>query len=139
MRNAVRRAATLYSFRALLFFAVLFTAALACAPESSAGNLSTAVIGMFPKQVGEFAYADLKSARKFPWFKQFRDQVLPSRFRQFEQFLTTAGVDPDTQVDELAWASSSMVKGASEELVGVALGSFNPSASEDRFKQQKLP
>ncbi len=142
MRNAVRRAATLYSFRKrslFLFFAVLFTAALGCAPQSSAGNLSTAVIGMFPKEVGEFAYADLKSARKFPWFTQFRDQVLPSRFREFEKFLASAGIDPDTQVDELAWASTSMVKGAAEELVGVALGSFNPSTSEDRFKQQKLP
>src|ERR1700691_3267242 len=100
MKNAGRRAATLHSFRALLFFAVLFAAALGCAPESSAGNLSTAVIGMFPKQIGEFAYADLKSARKFPWFTQFRDQVLPGRFREFEKFLASAGVDPDTQVDE---------------------------------------
>jgi hypothetical protein len=94
---------------------------------------------MFPKQVGEFAYADLKSARKFPWFPQLRDQLLPSRFRQFEQFLASAGVDPDSQIDELAWGGIVESKAAGEQVVGVALGTFNPSSSEERFKQQKLP
>ena len=94
---------------------------------------------MFPKQVGEFAYADLKSARKFPWFSQLREQLLPSRFRQFEQFLSSAGVDPNSQVDELAWGAISSGKGTSEDIAGVALGTFDPSSSEARFKQQKLP
>ena len=94
---------------------------------------------MFPKNVGEFTYADLKSARKFPWFPQLREQLLPSRFRDFEKFLASAGVDPNTQVDEIAWAGISATKTSGEEVVGVALGSFDPSSSEDRFKQQKLP
>ena len=42
--------------------------------QTSAGSLSTAVIGMFPKDVGEFAYADMKTARKFSWFPQIREQ-----------------------------------------------------------------
>ena len=104
-----------------------------------AGSLSTSVTGMFPKDVGEFAYADLKSARKFPWFSQLREQLLPNRFRQFEQFLTSAGVDPNSQVDELAWGTLASGKDGGEEIVGVALGTYNPSSSEDRFKQQKLP
>ena len=74
-------------------------------PSAGAGSLTTSVIGMFPKDVGEFAYADLKTARHLPWFAQFKDQVVPSRFRQFEKFLAAAGIDPDTQVDELAWAA----------------------------------
>ena len=117
----------------------MFAVALGSSTVRAAGSLSTSVTGMFPKEVGEFAYADLKAARAFPWFSQLREQLLPSRFRQFEQFLTSAGVDPNAQVDEVAWASTSMVKGESEQVVGVALGTFNPSATEDRFKQQKLP
>jgi hypothetical protein len=109
------------------------------APHSTASSLSDTVISMFPKQVGEFAYADMKSARKFPWFPQLRDQILPSRFRQFEQFLSSAGIDPNTQVDELAWGGLTLTKGANEEIVGIALGSFDPSSAEQRFKQQKLP
>jgi hypothetical protein len=108
-------------------------------PRSSAGSVSTGVIGMFPKQVGEFAYIDMKTARKFPWFAQLREQMLPSRFREFEQFLTSAGIDPNTTVEEMAWAGLPVSKSGGEEIVGVALGSFNPSSTEDRFKQQKLP
>ncbi|MGB0036020.1 MAG: hypothetical protein WBP79_11155 [Candidatus Acidiferrales bacterium] len=123
----------------LLAAGILLAAFVAIPTNSSAGSLSTAIIGMFPKTVGEFAYADLKSARKFPWFSQVREQLLPSRFRQFEQFMTSAGVDPNTQVEELAWAGMPVSKSGTEEVVGVALGSFDPSSTEDRFKQQKLP
>ena len=94
---------------------------------------------MFPKEVGEFAYADLKTARKYTWFPQIREQLLPSRFRQFEQFIATAGVDPNTQVEELAWAGITVAKTGGEEIVGVALGSFDPSSTEAKFKQQKIP
>jgi len=118
----------------------LLLCALIIAPQrASAGSLSTAIIGMFPKQVGEFAYADLKSARKYAWYPQLREQLLPSRFRDFEKFLVSAGVDPNTQVDELAWGGITGSKEGGEQVVGVALGAFNPSSSEDRFKQQKLP
>jgi hypothetical protein len=117
----------------------VFFAVFALIPaRSSAGSLSTGVIGMFPKETGEFAYADLKSARKYSWFPALRDQLLPGRFRQFEQFLASAGVDPNAQVDELAWAGMPVTNAGSEEVMGIAIGTFNPSSSEDRFKQQKL-
>jgi hypothetical protein len=106
---------------------------------SFAGALNTDVIGMFPKTVGEFAYCDMKSARQFPWFAQLREQLLPSRFRQFEQFLKTAGVDPNTQVDELAWGAINAGKSGGEQVLGVALGTFDPASSEALFKQQKMP
>jgi hypothetical protein len=123
-----------------LLASLLLVAAVAFAPHpASAGSLSTAIMGMFPKDVGEFTYADLKSARKFPWFNQLKEQVLPSHFRDFEKFLASAGVDPNSQVDELSWGAIKATKTAGEEVVGVALGAFDPSSSEDRFKQQKLP
>jgi hypothetical protein len=80
-----------------------------------------------------------------------QEQMLPDRFRQFEKFLASAGVDPNTQVEELAWGlvpegvtsttegvgSSAVPTG--EEVVGVALGNYNPDSTEAYFKQQKLP
>jgi hypothetical protein len=126
---------------ALSFWAVglLFAARISTSPGASAGSVSPTITGMFPKQVGEFAYADLKSARQYPWFPQLREQLMPDRFREFEGFLTSAGVDPNSQVDELAWGIIAPSESGGEEVVGVALGAFNPSSSEDRFKQQKLP
>lgn len=123
---------------ALLGVLMLLTGLAVFPVRSSAGSLSTGVIGMFPKQVGEFAYADLKSARQYPWISQLRDQLLPPRLRQFEQFLSSAGVDPNTHVEELAWGELPLSKSIGEQAVGVALGSFDPSSIEERFKQQKF-
>ena len=116
-----------------------------------AGRLGTDIMALFPKDVGEFAYADLKKARTLKWFPQLQEQLLPDRFRQFEKFLASAGVDPNTQVEELAWGllpegvtsktegvgSSAVPTG--EEIVGVALGTYNPESTEAYFKAQKLP
>ncbi|MGH9776014.1 MAG: hypothetical protein ACRD50_13830 [Candidatus Acidiferrales bacterium] len=124
---------------AILLAAAAITAVTAIPRPSSANTLSSAVIGMFPKDTGEFAYADLKAARKHPWFAQLQEQILPSKLRLFEQFMRSAGVDPDTQVEELAWGVLPAGRQSPEEFVGVALGDFSPSASEAQFKQQKLP
>jgi hypothetical protein len=134
MRHPLRRMTTIASCAA-----ALIGAALALMPAAgTADSLSSTVLGMFPKDVGEIAYADMKSARKYPWFPQLRDQLMPSRFRDFEKFLSSAGIDPATEVDELAWGGINLPKGG-EEIVGVALGAFDPNATEQHFKQQKLP
>jgi hypothetical protein len=122
--------------------------AMACILPSlaHASSLSTDVIGMFPKNVGEFAYADLKQARSLSWFPQLKQQMLPTRFRQFEQVLTAAGVDPNSQVEELAWAlvpsgsaNTANSVPTDEEVVGVALGSYQPDSAEAYFTAKKLP
>src|ERR1700732_3892157 len=81
-------------FRRLLL-KILAAAALlgiltATSSRLSSGSVSTSVIGMFPKSTSEFAYADLKGARKLTWFGQMQDQMLPAHMRQFEQFLASA-------------------------------------------------
>jgi hypothetical protein len=130
----------------------LLAATLLVAPEPArAGRLSTDIIALFPKEVGEFAYADLKKARGMKWFPQLQEQMLPDRFRQFEKFLASAGIDPNSQVEELAWglvaegvtsktegAGSSAVP-SGEQVVGVALGNYSPDSTEAYFKRQKLP
>jgi hypothetical protein len=127
------------------------TATLLVPQPAHANRLGTDIIALFPKEVGEFAYADLKKARTMPWFPQLQQQMLPDRFKQFEKFLATAGVDPNSQVEELAWGLvaegvTSKPEGAAssgtptgEQIVGVALGNYNPDSTEAYFKRQKLP
>jgi len=134
MKNSFER---LVAVLAVMSICILTASALLTRP-AAAGSLSTDVIGMFPKEIGEFAYADLRAARQHPWFTQLRDQLLPANFREFEQFLSSAGIDPPTPVDEMAWAAIAPSKDMGEQVVGVALGSFTPTASEERFKRQKL-
>lgn len=133
----------------LAIFALAVVTLLLPGP-ASAGRLGTDIIALFPKEVGEFAYADLKKARTLPWFPQLQEQLLPDRFKQFEKFLASAGMDPNTQVEELAWGlvADTVSKGdgansvsvpTGEQVVGVALGNYNPDSTEAYFKRQKLP
>jgi len=131
--------------------AALFALALAGGKVASAQRVGPDTIALFPKNVGEFAYANLKQARAQKWFPQLQQQLLPERFRQFEKFLASAGVDPNTQVEELAWGlvaegvndktsgvgSDAVPTG--EEVAGIAMGSYNPNSTEAFFKAQKLP
>ncbi len=134
--------------------------ALALAGVARAGSLSASVLGMFPKNVGEIGYADVKTARQASWFRQFEAQVLPVRFSYFERFVTSAGLDLSKQVDEIAWAAAAAPtpppgsaadaaaagappaapqKFTGEEVVGIALGNFTPDVIDQFFKAQKLP
>jgi hypothetical protein len=139
------------AIRRLVAAGILVAMALAVPKPVRAGRLGADVIALFPKDIGEFAYADLKKARTLKWFPQLQEQMLPERFRQFEKFLASAGVDPNSQVDELAWGlvaegvdaktegTGSSAVPTGEEVVGVALGNYNPNSTEAFFKQQKLP
>jgi hypothetical protein len=134
---------------------VLLALAAAMARPVKASGLGADTMGLFPKSVGEFAYADLKKARTMKWYPALEQQMLPERFKQFEKFLAAAGIDTNTQVDELTWAlvpESALSKDAaaagapatdappeSEEIVGIALGGYNPDSTEAYFKAQKLP
>src|SRR5204863_5029697 len=95
-----RRGATI---RQLVAAGVLVVMSLAMPRPARAGRLGADIIALFPKEIGEFAYADLKKARSQKWFPQLQEQMIPERFRQFEKFLASAGVDPNSQVEELAW------------------------------------
>ena len=131
---------------------VAVAAAMSCSARvSNAQRVGPDVIALFPKNVGEFAYANLKQARSQKWFPQLQEQMLPERFKQFEKFLASAGVDPNSQVEELAWGliaegvtektsgTGSSAVPTGEEIVGVAMGSYNPQSTEAYFKAQKLP
>jgi len=97
------------------------------AEPARAGRLGADIIALFPKEIGEFAYADLKKARTLKWFPQLQEQMLPDRFRQFEKFLASAGVDPNSQVDELAWGLVAEGISAKTERRGI----------DGRFPQEK--
>src|SRR6202163_4290965 len=87
----------------IVAFAILVALCFVMPKPARAGRLAADTIALFPKEIGEFAYADLKKARTLKWFPQLQEQMLPERFKQFERFLASAGVDPNSQVEELAW------------------------------------
>jgi len=116
--------------------------------RSQRGQAASAVdiIALFPKEVGEFAYADPEKGAHVEMVSAITGTDAPDRFRQFEKFLPRRELIPNTQVDELAWglvaeglsaksegkASTNVPTG--EEIVGVALGTYNPNSTESVFQ-----
>ena len=120
---------------------------VACCAPLRADTLGVNIIAMFPKSTAEFAYANLKEARKFPWYAQFKSQALPLRFSDLEHFLASIGVDDDVQIDELAWAvcAGETEMGPddrsvpdSRKVLGVALGNFDPESAKSYMKTHKI-
>ena len=64
---------------------------------ADAGGLDTAVVEMFPKDVAQLSYLDLKAARQQPWFAIAEQNLLPLRFRKLEIFLSAAGLDVEAR------------------------------------------
>src|SRR5277367_4638188 len=131
--------------------ALVLATAFALPKPAAAGTLGADKLALFPKETGELGYADMKKARTMKWFPQLQEQMLPANFKQFEKFLAAAGVDPNVQVEELAWGlvpegmtaktedTGSSAVPTGEQVVGVALGNFTPEATKAYFKTQKLP
>jgi len=135
--------------RTLAACALAVMMAASARPAKATGGVSADTLALFPKDTGEVGYVDLKTARGEKWFPALREQILPDRFKQFEKFLASAGVDPNSQVDELVWglvpdAMTKNDKGvptdvpSSELTVGIAMGNYNPETTEAYFKQQNL-
>ena len=106
---------------------------LALSPTSHAGSVDFTVVGMFPKDAGEFGFADLSQARQFSWFPQFESQIVPVALYGFEQFLETAEMVQASPIDSVAWSRVTAKKSDSDspstgggQLVAVAIGSFDP-------------
>jgi hypothetical protein len=128
----------------VLIATTLSFAAVFAAPGLRAEALSSSVIALFPKNVGEFGYVDLKQARQLSWFSFFERQALPSKFEEFDEYLKSIQIDPKTQIDEVAWAigattaANSKSAPALDDFLGVALGQFDEQAVQSLYKSRKL-
>lgn len=155
LRTTVKRPAKLSRCGTAAALGCLLLALGGHAPAARAGSLSSTLLGYFPKNVGEFGYADLKTARQAPWFAQFQNQVMPQQFRMFTQFLSGAGIDPNTQVNEIAWGAVNSTAAppdaassgsdpqqpqiVGEQIVGVATGNFSPDQTDQYYVKQQMP
>ncbi|MHB8526274.1 MAG: hypothetical protein ACYDD2_08980 [Candidatus Acidiferrales bacterium] len=115
-------------------------AAVALLPHFAiADTLDASVAQIFPKQVTEIGYLDMKNARGQPWFAIAEQNLLPLRFRKLQFFLSAAGLNTDTQVSSLAWGTLPATKTHGEGIAGVAFGHFSPGTVEDYFRRHNLP
>jgi hypothetical protein len=126
------------SLRTSLVALALLAAVTAGARSAVAQSLSATSLGLYPRESGEIAYADLRSLRQSPHYARLHNQVLPERVRQLEQFATGLGIDFETQAQQLSWA---VIPGAAEgavDLLSIAEGNFSPATVLERAQAAKL-
>jgi hypothetical protein len=119
--------------------AAILTAVILTPHFANASGLDVSVVEMFPKDVAELSYLNLRAARQQPWFSVAEQNLLPMRFRKLEFLLSNAGLNVETQVDTLAWGTISATKTSGAGFVGVAAGHFSPGTVENYFNQHNLP
>jgi hypothetical protein len=107
-------------------------------PIAEAGALRSDVQFLLPKESGEVAYLDLIALRASPHYFSLKNRLLPPRFGQFERFARIVGVEPDKDLDWLAWALVPPGPERPGELfLGLAEGRFSPERVEQTFRLQK--
>lgn len=104
-----------------------------------AGSLRADVLYILPAETGEVAFVDLQEVRASPHYSLLKQRLIPPRFAQFEQFVTTMGVDVDHDLDWLAWSLMPASKEFPSELfLGIVQGQFDPERVQRFFVTQKI-
>jgi hypothetical protein len=133
--------------RFLFAAALVVLIALVQVQTARAGCVDDHVISMFPKNVSEFACANLESVRLNSWFADFKGQVLPHELYGFDSFLVSAGVNPNNQVNQVIWAIGGPAPSAkahdeavpdSDQFAAVIAGQFDPDSIESALKGRNL-
>jgi hypothetical protein len=124
---------------------------LAITPNLRADPLDSTVIGMFPKDAGDFGFADLSQGRQLPWYPQLEAQLVPVALFGFEQFLEAVQMRHTSSINQVAWASVSAERAKSEHTssdrsapgsgqpVAVAIGDFDIDTIKSFLDSKNIP
>jgi hypothetical protein len=126
------------SLRALALLGIL----IICENMSfaQAEPLSSRVLSLYPQDVSEIVFVDLREARRSSHFDQMQAQILPPAFRSLERLAANLGVDFSQNVDRLSWAYVNTNGNVTQaELLGVAEGPFDPEALNEAVRTRSLP
>jgi len=97
---------------------VTFSAALA-----SAMPLNSSARSVIPAELQQLISVDYRALKDSATAMQLKQQLMPDNIKEFEGALKGVGIDPDKDVDTLAFAAFRTAKGGTKA-VGVASGPF---------------
>lgn len=88
------------------------------------GNaLGTSARAVIPAEVQQIISVDYRALKASPTALALKNRVLPDNMKEFEGALTGVGINPDTDVEQLTFASF-RAKGGALQVVGIAQGQF---------------
>src|SRR5438132_1762471 len=106
-----------------------------------AGSALAAAVGsatrtIIPSEVQQIISVDYRSLRASSTAMALKDRVLPDNLKQFEGALRGLGVDPEKDIEQLAFVSF-RDKGA-VRVIGIAQGNFATQKITQRFTARKV-
>jgi hypothetical protein len=103
---------------------------------SFAAALGTSTRTVIPSDVQQIISVDYRALRNSPTAIALKNQVLPDNLKEFETALKGVGVNPDTDVEQLTFASFRAKGGL--KVVGIATGQFPSKKLLTRMKAKKI-
>src|ERR1700677_579785 len=104
---------------------------------ANAMPLNSSARAVIPADLQQLISVDYRALKDSPTAMQLKQQVLPDNLKQFESALKGIGIDPDKDVDTLAFASFRTPKQGVKG-VGVAAGPFAMKAVLKKLTVQKI-
>ncbi len=104
---------------------------------ANAMPLNSSARAVIPADLQQLISVDYRTLKDSPTAMQLKQQVLPDNLKQFEAALKGIGIDPDKDVDTLAFASFRTPKMGIKG-VGVAAGPFAMKAVLKKMTVQKI-
>ena len=132
MLNVVQRVSQRTSFSILLLGAVVALAAPAYAQYAGQDALAA-----FPADTQQMAYTNLATLRSVPQYPLIVAHLLSPQLRNLETLLRSAGVDPDTDVNELVLGWRGQAQDTTR-FFGLAEGSFDPNQIHEYFVNNRM-
>jgi len=97
--------------------------AVFCAGIANAMPLNSSARSVIPAELQQLISVDYRALKDSPTAMQLKQQLMPDNIKEFETALKGVGIDPDKDVDTLAFAAFRTAKGGTKA-VGVAAGPF---------------
>jgi hypothetical protein len=135
----MRSVTVMKSVKAYLSFGVLGIAMLAglLPGVAHAMPLNSSARAVVPADLQQLISVDYRALKDSPTAMQLKQQVLPDNLKQFEAALKGIGIDPDKDVDTLAFAAFRTAKQGIKG-VGMAAGPFAMKAVLKKMTAQKI-
>jgi hypothetical protein len=117
-------------------FLSLFLSGVLCLPALAA-PLSSNAQTVIPYAVQQIISVDYRELRDSQTARALRDRVMPDNIKKFETALKGAGINPDSDVEQLTFVS---YRGAKNMLysIGIAQGPFQQKVFLQKMKLRKI-
>ena len=109
----------------------------ATAAGAQAAALGSSALSIIPAEVQQIISVDYRTLKSSPTAMALKDRVLPENLKQFETAVKAFGLDPEKDIEQLAFVSF-RAKDGTMQVIGVAQGQFPVEQIKKRMALRKV-